>query len=127
MFCIFTKSPLIGLSASCPKVTCLKIHSFLMLPSFPVCLMYCSISWDSLPNKLLALESMFQSHFLGKPKSRHPPLTLCLHLVTTYSFTPSLLRFLKNNHIMKKLHFTTSTENPKWLKQIQGYLFLMEQ
>lgn len=95
-----------------------------MLPSFPISCQYFfwGISLDSLPNKFLALESIFQRQLLGKPKPRHPPWTLCLHLITTKPFTPSLLTFLKNNQIMKKLHFTTSTKNPKY--KIGVFFFL---
>ena len=64
----------------------------------------------------LCLDLCFKVSFWEPPKSVPPPfdplLTSSNH---TNPFTPSLLRFLKNNHIMKKLHFAT-IENPKWLK-----------
>ena len=64
----------------------------------------------------LHLNLCFKVSFWEPPKSIHPPfdslLTFSDH---PHPLTPSLLRFLKNNHIMKKFHFAT-IENPKWLK-----------
>lgn len=64
-----------GFNSSC---NLLKNTFFFNASFFPISLQYFSrsISWDSLPNKLLALESTFQSQLLGNPKPRCPPLIL---------------------------------------------------
>ena len=65
---------------------------------------------------VLHLNLCFRASFWEPPKSIHPPFDFLLTFTDhTHPLTPSLLRFLKNNRIMKKFHFAT-IENPKWLK-----------
>lgn len=94
-----------------------------MLPSF---LSHFSTSLEVFPGipsqiNYLHLNQHFKVSFWETPnQDAHP--WFCLHLVATHPFTPSLLTFLENNHITKKFHFATNTENSK-LKN-QGLCFL---
>lgn len=94
-----------------------------MLPSF---LSHFSTSLEVFPGipsqiNYLHLNQHFKVSFWETPnQDAHP--WFCLHLVATHPFTPSLLTFSENNHITKKFHFATNTENSK-LKN-QGLCFL---
>lgn len=94
-----------------------------MLPSF---LSHFSTSLEVFPGipsqiNYLHLNQHFKVSFWETPnQDAHP--WFCLHLVATHPFTSSLLTFSENNHITKKFHFATNTENSK-LKN-QGLCFL---